>query len=425
MVNLNLYGLLGIFEVILVVAVSAIMMFFKWRGAQRDVASLRQQLSVAPIVSAPIVAAPVAAPAEPSAPPLEYTDYLREQIERSSLLLGEDTQTQAEGALEAGQQDEEAHVRQMLAARHQFLQLELDTQSASTDDDVQAQRQRVVAGMQALLDGLGWQPTPQADADEAVAMAATAAPAGRSEVTKLQEQIGYLRSVIDNQHDVMRELRHLLEEHGGESEDLQAALHKLGDAEAQAAELHRCLEAIEKENAQLKGTSRVPITQGIAASPDADMLRDLVGNQQRTIGKLQSMLRNIVPDSGRSGELEEAISKIQRSNNELNSCVMVLEDENSMLRGQVESLQERLAGLAAAAEVESPLPSTPEEPIDIDVTLKMAAPDMPEAMDALQAAPGEVIAPALDAEPAPQRVASVETDIDVDTLLQAAVPAAA
>jgi len=137
------------------------------------------------------------------------------------------------------------------------------------------------------------------------------------------------------------------------------------------------------------------------------------------------MLRNLVPDSGRSGELEEAISKIQRSNNELNSCVMVLEDENSMLRGQVESLQERLAGLAAAAEVESPMPSTPEAPIDIDVTLKMAAPDMPEAMDALQAAPGEVIAPALDAEPAPQRVASVETDIDVDTMLQAAVPAAA
>ncbi|MFP5506395.1 MAG: hypothetical protein ACLGH6_09370, partial [Gammaproteobacteria bacterium] len=50
----------------------------------------------------------------------------------------------------------------------------------------------------------------------------------------------------------------------------------------------------------------------------------------------------------KSRELEEAIGKIQRANNELNSCVMVLEDENSMLRGRIETLEEQLATLDPA-----------------------------------------------------------------------------
>ncbi|MBI5040102.1 MAG: hypothetical protein HZB57_02525 [Gammaproteobacteria bacterium] len=413
MVNLNLYALLGILEVILVIVVWASVASVKLRGASRDVASLRKQLSEAPIVSAPTVAAPVAAPAEPSAPPPEYADFLREQIERSNLLLGEDLPAQAQGALDAAQQEDSATLtRQMLAARHQFLQLELDTQDAagSGDDDVQAQRQRIVAGMQALLDGLSWKPTPPTDMDAAADAESVAVPTGRSEVTKLQEQIGYLRSVIDNQHNVMRELRHLLEAHDGDSEDLQAALRKLGDAEAQAVELHRCLEVIEQENERLKGTGRGQ--QGIAASPDADMLRDLVGNQQRTIGKLQSMLRHIVPDGGKSSELEDAINKIQRSNNELNSCVMVLEDENTMLRNKVESLQERLADIeAGAADTESSV-QVPE----------MVAQAGSDVMDVSGEAPGEVVAPAPKAElePEPPQLVSADADFDVDALLESA-----
>lgn len=430
MVNLNLYALLGILEVILVIVVWASVMSFKWRGASRDVASLRQQLREAPIVAAPAathaVAAPAEAPAEPSAPPPEYADFLREQIERSNLLLGEDIPAQAEGALEAVQQDDsEMLVRQMLAARHQFLQLELDVQNDSGDDDAHAQRQRIVAGMQALLEGLDWKPVAQVAPGGVVEDEPPAAvPTGRSEETKLREQISHLRSVIDNQHSVMRELRSLLEEHGSESEELQAALRKLGDAEAQTVELNRCLEVMEQENDRLKDVARSPVTQGIAPSPDADMLRDLVGNQQRTIGKLQQMLRNIVPDTGKAGELEDAINKIQRSNKELNSCVMVLEDENTMLRNEVESLQERLANLeAGAAEVEPDMSNAASDSvgaIDIDVMLEGGEQAASDAMDVSPETPALVTEP----EPSP-----AEVDAGIDALLESfsqdAAPASA
>lgn len=357
MVNLSLYALLGILEVILVIVVWASVVSFKWRSASRAVAALRRQLREAPIIAAPAHTHTTAA-AEPSAPPPGYVDFLREQIERSNLLLGEDIPAQAEGALESAQQaDADMPARQMLAARHQFLQLELDMQNDSGDDDAHARRQRIVAGMQALLEGLDWRP----DAPTAASDAVDINSAGRSEETKLREQITHLRAVIDNQHSVMRELRQLLEAHGGESEELQAALRKLGDAETQAVELNRCLEVMEQENDRLKNEVRTSASRGIAASPDADMLRDLVGSQQRTIGKLQGLLRHIAPDTEKAVELEEAIGKIQRSNNELNSCVMVLEDENTMLRGEVEDLQKRLANLEAGAVVEPPVLDMPAE----------------------------------------------------------------
>lgn len=403
MLNLNLYVALGILEVILAVVVWAGVMSFKWRSASRAVADLRRQLREAPTVSTHRVATQAAVPVEPSVPPPGYADFLRAQIERSSVLLGEAIPVQAEGALETAQQDAEACARQMLAARHQFLQLELDTQDNPLDDDVQAQRQRIVAGMQALLEGLSWQPTaPAATGD---------APAGRGEIEKLQEQIGHLRSVIDNQHAVMRELRQLLEAHGGDSEEIQASLRKLSDAETQAVELNRCLEVMEQENERLKDVARNLARQGAAARPDTDMLRDLVTDQQHTIGKLQGMLRNIGLDSGKSSELEDSIGKIQRSNNELNSCVMVLEDENTMLRDEVESLQARLAGLEAGATQAEP--RVPDEVVESAVeSVSSVAADTDALLGgfAQDAAPAPAVAP-------PEKKPAPPAEDDTDTLL--------
>lgn len=344
--NINLFALLGIIEVLLILMLAGGLLYFHLRNARREAAALREQLQQAGSQTRPAaVEQPVAAPAAPAEPQRDYADFLREQLERSSLLLGEDTSAQPE----------DEHTRQMLAARHQFLQLELDVQGVASTADVAAQRQTLIAGMQALLDGLRNQ--AQDSAVPAVTEAvedASEEPATRSEVNRLQDQITHLRTVIDNQHSVMRELRQLLEEHGGESEELQEALRKLGDAEAQAIELQRCLEVMEHENEQLQDTAASALTTGMAMSPDAEMLRDLVGSQQRTISKLQHMLQSLGTDSGKARELDEAIDKIQRANKELNSCVMVLEDENAMLRGQVESLQERIADLEAQAPPEQP-----------------------------------------------------------------------
>ncbi len=434
MYTLNLYALLGILEVITVILVWAGVMSFKWRSASRDVAALRQQLKEAPIVSSPIIAAPMNTPGEPSAPPPEYADFLREQIERSNLLLGEAIPEQAEDALEAAQHEDETRIRQMLAARHQFLQLELDVQNAPQDEDRLVQRQRLVSGMQALLNGLGSQPIAPPGGDEPTddSSAGETAPLGRNEIDKMQEQIGYLRKVIDNQHSAMRELRALLDKHGEDSDELQEALRKLGDAEAQAVELNRCLEVIEHENHRLKDARHGATHKGGVVNPDTDLLRDLVGDQQRTIGKLRNMLRAITPEGGKAGELEEAINKIQRSNNELNSCVMVLEDENNMLRGQVETLRGRLADLEADSLNAKPhaaeAASGSVDATDIDAILETAsqtAPEVvpeviPELTQVAMEAPEEELEPitAVAALPA-------EADIDVDALLESAAIQAA
>lgn len=434
MFTLNLFGLLGILEVIVVVVVWAGVMSFKWRGASRDVAALRQQLKEAPIVSSPIIAAPVNAPGEPSVPPPEYADFLREQIERSNLLLGEAIPEQAEAALEAAQQDDEIRIRQMLAARHQFLQLELDVQNAPQDEDRLAQRQRLVAGMQALLNGLSSQPTALSGGDESTddGSEGETARIGRNEIDKMQEQIGYLRKVIDNQHSAMRELRSLLEKHEGDSDELQEALRKLGDAQAQAVELNRCLEVIEHENDRLKDARHGVTHKGSVVNPDADLLRDLVGDQQRTIGKLRNMLRAITPEGGKAGELEEAINKIQRSNNELNSCVVVLEDENNMLRGQVETLRGRLANLEADSLNAEPHAAVAAvgsvEATDIDAIMEAASQGTPEVIPEVipeltqvaMEAPGEELEPMTTVAALP-----AVTDIDVDALLESAAIQAA
>ncbi|RRQ20644.1 hypothetical protein D6C00_00695 [Thiohalobacter thiocyanaticus] len=54
------------------------------------------------------------------------------------------------------------------------------------------------------------------------------------------------------------------------------------------------------------------------------------------------MLKQSVGEKEASVELRDAMEKIQRSNQELGTCVMVLEDENSLLREQIESLQSQL-----------------------------------------------------------------------------------
>ena len=346
MIPFSVYGLLFIAEALILAVAVAGVSLFKWRSAQRRVDALRQALSES---KARIKTEVIRHPEAPGAPQPGYADYLREQLDRSDLLLGKDPVQTTDGQEPIPPDESETLAQQMLAARHQFLQLELDVQALAADADAEARRQSVIAGMQALLAGLNrsagdLQPRPEAVGPE------SAVRTTRSEESKLRDQIDHLRSVIDNQHGVMQELRHLLEEHGGDSEELHDALHKLGDVEAQAVELRRCLKTMGQENLRLRQASAAASDgRGPHGNPDAEMLRDLVGSQQRTISKLQSLLHTLTPDTDKAQELADAINKIQRSNNELNSCVMVLEDENNMLRGEVESLQERLAGLEKTA----------------------------------------------------------------------------
>jgi predicted nucleic acid-binding Zn-ribbon protein len=222
-----------------------------------------------------------------------------------------------------------------------------------------------------------------------------------SEEEKLRGQVDFLRNVVSNQHDVMHELRQLLEDHGDDSDELQAVMRKLGDAEKQGIELQRHLDEMEKEHVRIRLAAKESgRKQTDAVSPDSDMLRNLVGNQQRTIGNLQNLLRNLPSDSGKAKELDDVINKIQRTNNDLSSCVMVLEDENDHLREKVESLQKRVADLESAVAAVPETIAIPAPAVDTATT------DMPT-----------------DVAPA-QEVNTDADEFDVDALLAASAPIA-
>jgi DNA repair exonuclease SbcCD ATPase subunit len=451
-ISLHPYVLFGLLEFLIVLIVLGAIMAFKWRAAQRKAESLSKELHKVRNEARKEIENTVVKQNGGASEPLPvYADFLREQLEQSSILLGDDPQIQSDQDTE----DPSDVTRQMLAARHQFLQLELDVQSLSATRDVEAQRKSVVEGMQALLAGLVQHTAAQPETDEAAAAvdAETPISTSLSEEEKLRGQVDFLRNVVSNQHDVMHELRQLLEDHGGDSDELKAAMRKLGDAEKQGKELQRHLDAMENENARIKREQKENRGKQIdAASPDSDMLRDLVGNQQRTIGNLQNLLRNLPSDSGKTKELAEIINKIQRTNNDLSSCVMVLEDENDHLRDKVESLQKQIASLESPASAESETVSTAaasdvagsavEDVLDTVSTAEEAAVDLAEDeddIDALlvkaaadaKAKPAESATAAIvtveqkpaDVEPT-QGTSAVADDFDVDALLAASASAA-
>ena len=433
MVNFSIYALLGLLEVMVLLLVLGAVLFFEWRSAKKSAAVLQQRLAevrAAKQEEASATARTSVGNAGETVPEREYADFLRDQIDQSSVLLGEDIAAAAQGALDTDGMDEDDIERQMLAARHQFLQLELDVQAAAAERDVDTQRKRIVQGMRALLDGLQLEDDP--DEPLAESGADSDSPrAQRTEEDKLRDQITYLRSVIDNQHAVMQELRGLLEEHDGDSGKLQSALDKLSLAEHQSANLKKRLKEIERgklEGLVVGGAKASASAQG-GSSPDTDMLKDLVGNQQRTIQNLQQMLKKIVPEGDKAKEFTSAIDKIQRTNNELNSCVMILEDENSTLRSEVEELQQRISDLEAQVDVPSaavPAPAVEQSGPDAaadeaadmaadssDVELNEGAePD--QATSAERPSPSDAPAAAMADEPAVD---------DIDAMLEAAAGA--
>ncbi|WJW76535.1 hypothetical protein QVG61_05450 [Thiohalobacter sp. IOR34] len=340
------YSLLGVLELVFVLAGLSIYLHLRHSKARRLIdelqASLREQSGKQ---AAGAVDAAKGEHAE--APVPDYASFLNEELEASSLMLG----PQPEGEAEQGDDT----VRQMLAARHQFLQLELDVQSLSRKDP-ESRRKRLVEGMQSLLSSL--LPDKDGANDAAVGTTETRGEkdaAGLSREQQLEEQLSHLRGVIDNQHEVMRELKHMLEETLDDSPQAQEIMHKLLDAEGRSKEMEAFLAGFASPEAMAsKG--------GTVHHPDTDMLRDLVGNQQQTIDHLRNMLRDILPETEETKRLCDALNKVQRTNQELGTCVQVLEDENLRLRDQVDSLQARLDELGRAEPVPSEEPSAGEQP---------------------------------------------------------------
>jgi DNA repair exonuclease SbcCD ATPase subunit len=234
-----------------------------------------------------------------------------------------------------------------LTIREHFLKLELEAQAVA--DDPMAFQEKLDTGLPALLEQL--RPTPEvatetvqlveAPAPEAEAKpAATAAPARVADEELHKKEVMRLRDLIGHQQDTMRTLRTELESRSGEIDELELIIAQLDAFESQTAELVRCIEVLEHENERLKLARESGAVTGAGTSPEElNHLKEMVNEQQATIGNLQGILEQLRPEAGKAHELEDMVNDVLKSNKELNTCIMVLEDENQSLRNQLNALE--------------------------------------------------------------------------------------
>lgn len=324
-IQIDLFVVLGFLEFALVISVIAALFALRSRRLARRVQALREQLDQ---------------PAEvPQA--VGFDQYLRDEIIRNQAFIDQAAATQDSRERSAGE---------ALAMRKQFLELELTAQ-ASKGNPVQF-CQTLTEGMRSLIEQL--RPEPEtvietATADAPVAESAAKEPAEDSaaKMRELrdthQDELGHLRKVINNQQDAMGALRARLKDSEGEIAGMEGILEKLDEFERQSLELQQSLQVLEAENERLKLAKRrnEPGSAKDAERDPAQLsgLKNMVGKQQATISSLQDLIRELAPEASKARELQEAIAQIQRTNQELNGCVAVLEDENNMLRDELAEIQ--------------------------------------------------------------------------------------
>ncbi|MGD8935729.1 MAG: hypothetical protein PVF07_04560, partial [Thiogranum sp.] len=279
--------------------------------------------------------------ANAEADPIGFDQYLRDAIIRNQALI--------EGAAVA-EDKAEKDAGELLGLRKKFLELELAAH-ALEKNPVQFQ-QTLATGFSELIE----QMRPEA---ETVTLAAAQEPsvqpssatadeaaAPRGTLDTHDQEFNRLKQVINNQQDAMSALRAELKAREADIEDLDGILRKLDEFEQHDGELQQCLKILERENEQLKAaksSDRGDAAKVKSLSPaQLGGLKSMIGNQQKTIANLQDLIKELAPEASKAADLEAAISGIQRANQELNSCVAVLEDENAMLRAELESVNAQL-----------------------------------------------------------------------------------
>jgi len=288
--------------------------------------------------------------------PVGFDQYLRDEVIRNQALMEQAAAAEDEDQKKAGA---------LLALRKQFLELELAAR-ALEKNPVKFQA-HLSAGFAELIEQMrpeagGETPEP-ADTQEPMLEAsppparggdASAAPARVRDTH--DEEFDRLKLVINNQQDAMSALRAELKAREADIKDLDSILRKLDEFEQHDAELQQCLRVMEQENQRLKAASSRggESRRHVDTMPSAQLrgLKSMIGNQQATIANLQNLIRELAPEASKAADLEAAIDGIKRANQELSNCVAVLEDENAMLRTELESVNAQLEiqGAAGAAD---------------------------------------------------------------------------
>ncbi len=325
MFELGLIEVMAALELIIVLIVGAVVMTMRAFRLSRKVEDLKHRV-------------PETVEVDADAEPINMAAYLRDEVIKTKGLL--DAHAEQEG-----------EPPDWLQARQAFLELELEAQEAA--DNPEEFELKLSEGFMKLVDR--YRPEPQVVTEtvvEEVEVAAEPEPAAEAPETVPEDEqhtkeVNRLRDLIGHQQDSMKNLRSELESREGDIADLEKIVNQLDTFEAQTEELVRCIEVLEQENDRLKLAREQGDTDALGTNPEElNQLRDMIDNQQSTIGSLQSMIAELEPEAGKAQELEDMVSDVLKSNQELNTCILVLEEENQSLRDQ---LDEEAGGGEAAA----------------------------------------------------------------------------
>ena len=320
--QVNLIAFLGALEFALLALVVAIGLGVRGRRLANRVRDLERQPRQA----------------EPDAEPVSYAQYLRDEVLRNQELIER---------ADAGQE-----LAGLFATRKRFLEIELEARELEANPV--AYQARIAEGMQALIEQLRPEPETvsartEVAADAQASVEPDSSPEQESSVPREthdthDEELDHLKQVINNQQDAMAALRVKLREFESEHQGAEDVLQKLDEFERRSSELQRCLQVLEQENDRLKSLRSQPRTGAAGTRPEQlNGLRSMVGEQQHTIAKLQSLINKLAPEAGKARELADAFASMQHANQELNGCVAVLEDENALLRSELEEIQAKVA----------------------------------------------------------------------------------
>ncbi len=321
--HLGLYSLFGMIETIILLLVAAGWLLWRSHALKSRLRGLQNQLNE-----------------EAQTTSVDFPHYLREEIRRNQALC------EALDAGDAGDQQTAEH----LSIRHQFLELEVAAQEFSENPvHFQTALSEGVAKLLQQWPAAAASVTASPVEPEADPGAAAPEPADENASAILDthdNELDRLKQVILNQQDAMSALRSELQTRASEIENLDSILNKLDEFERHDVELQRCLQMLEQENKRLKQAreegGKAEVGEQALDSTQLNGLKTMIGNQHETITHLQSLIQELAPEAGKAAELEAAIAGIQRANQELSGCVAVLEDENALLRTELEAAQAKL-----------------------------------------------------------------------------------
>ncbi len=336
--QVGLLAFLGVLELAMVALLAAAVFVLRSRRLARRARALEKRLASLSEVPEPV----------------GFDQYLHDEIVRNQGLIDEAA---------ASDDAAENKAAELLEFRKRFLELELEAREL--ENNPVAFQDRLSAGLCELREQMRPEPVhveaeaePEADASEELEEAPDDEPQEeRKVIDTSEEEINHLKTVINNQQDAMAALRARIEEYAHDVEGMDTVLRQLDDFEKQSAELERCLLVLESENERLKAASQEGQPGGaqVAEADPAQLtgLRNMVGSQQETIDSLRGMISELLPEADKASGLQEVLDGIQRTNQELSGCVSVLEDENAMLRSELEMITRQLEEQEAAAEAQT------------------------------------------------------------------------